>query len=86
MKIYPKDIHVTSHNPAPRPFKWLTPEEKIKEEEKKQQKRGKIKKLSFGSVKRLKFLLRNIVHKMEYEAGHFLCFIKTKLDRSEAYY
>ena len=38
MKIYPKDIHVTSHNSAPRPFKWLTPEEKIKEEEKKQQK------------------------------------------------
>lgn len=69
MKIYPKDIHVTSHNPAPRPFKWLTPEEKVKEEEKKQQKRGRIKKFSFGSIKRLRFLLRNVADTMEYEAG-----------------
>ncbi len=69
MKVFPRDLHVTSFNPVPRPFKWLTPEEKIIEEERKKQKRGKIKKLSFGSVKRLKFLLRNVVHKMVYEAG-----------------
>lgn len=68
MKVFARDLHVTSFNPALRPFKWLTPEEKIELEEKKQQKRGQIKKFSFGSVKRLRFLLRNIVHKMEYEA------------------
>jgi hypothetical protein len=54
MKIFPKDIHFSSYVP---PIRGVTA------------KRGKIKRFSFGSIKRLKFLLRNTVHKMEYEIG-----------------
>ena len=32
-------------------------------------KRGQVKRLSFGSVRRLKFVLRNIIHEMNYEVG-----------------
>lgn len=69
IKIFTRDLLVTSFNPALKKYRHLTPEQKIKEEAKKQQRRGRIKKFSFGSIKRLRFLLRNIADKMEYEAG-----------------
>ena len=55
LKVFSKDFHVSSNNIRPRTFKRKA--------------RGVIKKFSFGSVKRLRFLLRNTTDKMEYEVG-----------------
>jgi hypothetical protein len=55
LKIFPKDLHVSSHNPRVKEFK--------------PSKRGVIKKFSFGSIRRLRFLLRNTAEQMEYEVG-----------------
>lgn len=55
LKVFNKDLHVSIYNKKP----WTG----------KRKKRGTIKKFSFGSVKRLRFLLRNTIHKMEYELG-----------------
>jgi len=56
IKVFPKDIHVSSYIPSG-----------VKK--KTYKKRGKISKLSFPSSKRLKMVLRNVADKMEYEAG-----------------
>lgn len=55
VKVFPKDLHVLSHYSR---IKKLKPT-----------KRGTIKKFSFGSTKRLRFLLRNTSEQMEYEVG-----------------
>ncbi len=57
MKVFPKDIHVSSNNPMP------------KSRFRKVVRRGAIKKLTTRSTKRLRFLLRNVADTMEYEAG-----------------
>ena len=57
MKVFPKDIHISSNNPVPKSkFCKVT-------------KRGAIKKLTITSTKRLRFLLRNVADTMEYEVG-----------------
>lgn len=57
IKIFPKDFHISSYNPVPfdRTYKIT--------------KRGTIKKFTLGSIKRLRFLLRNTIDQMEYEVG-----------------
>ncbi|MDB5260372.1 MAG: hypothetical protein JWN37_603 [Candidatus Nomurabacteria bacterium] len=55
VKVFPKDFHVSSNNFMPRNFKRKA--------------RGNIRKFSFGSIKRLRFLLRNAGDVMAYEVG-----------------
>lgn len=61
VKIFPRDFHISSYNRMP-----FNGKKKEKEEESK---RGKIKKFTLSSIRRLRFLLRNTIVKMEYELG-----------------
>lgn len=65
VKIYKKDFHLSAYNPMPRKrLVNMTNDDLLAPI-----KRGKIKKFSFGSQKRLKFILRNTINSMSYEAG-----------------
>ena len=66
MKIFNKDFEASDYSPKSYTKVWTI--EKY-EKWKLRKKRGRVKKLSFGSVKRLKFILRNCIHEMNYEVG-----------------
>lgn len=59
-RVYPKDIYVSNHK---------TNDEHLKSKNSKKSKRGRVKIFSFGSTKRLRFLLRNVIDKMVCEVG-----------------